>query len=248
MLEPIDRAVVDTSKIVPGASNDHGVANVLYSIVVGYNTKTYPAGQPHPQGWADFWNVEKWPGPRCLRDGAKGTLEYALIADGVAKDSLYPLDVERAFRSLDRLKPHVAAWYVGPAQAVQLLADGEVVLSSIPHTRIVVARKDGAPVDMDWTDGQLDFDWWCIPRGAPHKNVAMEFIASAIDPMQQAKMAELTGLGPSNGEAMGHIAAEQAAVLPSNPEYLDKQFVLNNEWWLDHEAEMIERWQAWKLS
>ena len=53
----------------------------------------------------DYWDAKKFPGPRGMYNAPTYILEFALIADGVPKDKLYPLDVPRAFKSLDRIKP-----------------------------------------------------------------------------------------------------------------------------------------------
>jgi len=61
------------------------------------------------------------------------TIEEALLADGVAKDKLYPLDIDRAFRSLDKIKKDVAVWWTGGAQTSQMLKTGEVDMSSYEY-------------------------------------------------------------------------------------------------------------------
>ena len=63
-----------------------------------------------PASWADFWDVKKFPGKRALRKGPKYTLEFALMADGVAPKDVYKVlagkdGQDRAFKKLDELKP-----------------------------------------------------------------------------------------------------------------------------------------------
>lgn len=248
LLEPIDTSVVDMSKIVPEGRNEFGVMNCYYSMVFGRNTNHFPADKPGPVGWKGFWDVANFPGPRCLKDTPKGALEGALIADGVALADLYPLDIDRAFRKLTELKPHITNWYSGAAQVVQLLSSGEVVLASTSHNRLEAAIADSAPIAVDWTDGRLDSDFWCVPRGAPHKALAMEFIASAIQADQQAEMARLTSLGPTNPDAIALLNADELKGLPSTEERMKGQFWTNNEWWLDNEEKIQRQWELWKLS
>ena len=40
------------------------------------------------------------------------TIPAALVADGVPKDKLYPLDLDRAFKKLDEIKPHIKVWWL----------------------------------------------------------------------------------------------------------------------------------------
>ena len=55
--------------------------------------------------------MQKFPGRRVLRREEVWVTEAALKADGVKEGEFYPIDVARVFRSLDRIKPHIKAWY-----------------------------------------------------------------------------------------------------------------------------------------
>ena len=67
-----------------------------------------------PLTWPDFWDAKKFPGPRGYYNAPTYSLEFALIADGVPKDKLYPIDVPRALKSLDRVKPDEVTRTAGP--------------------------------------------------------------------------------------------------------------------------------------
>ncbi|ELT49477.1 extracellular solute-binding protein, partial [Brucella intermedia] len=108
-------------KFLDSAVNDCGVGAIVWSTAIAYNADKLKDG---PQSWADFWDVKKFPGKRSLRKGAKYTLEFALLADGVSKDEIYdvlstPEGVDRAFKKLDELKPNIVWWEAG-AQPLQL--------------------------------------------------------------------------------------------------------------------------------
>ena len=110
MLMPLDLNVIDDRCSIRGSfATAKRIGGHTLSMVLCYNKKKWP-GEDHPNSWADFWNVEKFPGRRVLRREALWTMEAALKADGVKDSDFYPIDVERAFRSLDRIKPHVKAW------------------------------------------------------------------------------------------------------------------------------------------
>src|SRR6266700_2425004 len=70
----------------------YSVSYEFYSSVLAYSQKTFPKDAPN--SWVDFWDVKKFPGRRALRNHPIATLEAALMADGVAPDKLYPLDVD----------------------------------------------------------------------------------------------------------------------------------------------------------
>ena len=67
--------------IIKAAQQPCGAGIFVWSTALAYNgdrLKTAPAG------WADFWDVKKFPGKRGMRKGAQYNLEFALMADGVA--------------------------------------------------------------------------------------------------------------------------------------------------------------------
>src|SRR5262249_19505988 len=126
MMVPIDFSVVDRSALDPRQlRNPNAIGGASQSMVGCYSKKKWP-GDVHPNSWADFWNVEKFPGRRALRRYAGWTIEAAAKADGVAEKDFYPLDVERAFRSLDRIKPHIKVWWSDNSLAQQLMEQEEV--------------------------------------------------------------------------------------------------------------------------
>jgi mannopine transport system substrate-binding protein len=91
---------------ITGSCLGHGVLFDFGGGVLAYSRDVFPDGRPQPASWADFWNVQAFPGPRSLPN--IGTpwwpLMAALLADGVAPESLFPLDLDRAFRKMDAIK------------------------------------------------------------------------------------------------------------------------------------------------
>src|SRR3546814_19993340 len=68
-----------------------------------------------------------------MRKTPKYSLEFALMADGVPADQVYPTlrtprGVDRAFRKLDEIKPNVV-WWSSISQVPDLLGSREVVMS-----------------------------------------------------------------------------------------------------------------------
>src|SRR3954467_7346143 len=81
ILEKLDYKIIDVSSFRPGLWQDYCVGGDEFSTVRAWNTKTY-AGTG-AQSWADFWDVQKFPGKRSYRKGVAGAFEPALMADGV---------------------------------------------------------------------------------------------------------------------------------------------------------------------
>lgn len=243
LYEPIDFTIVPKDSLMPEAIHTHGVAVCFWSTVLGYNTKSFDA--THPKSWAEFWDIKAFPGPRALRRHPIGNIEFALLADGVAPQNLYPPDLARAFRSLDRIKASVHVWWEAGEQPAQLLSQGEVTLASAWNGRIFNAQKSGNPVAIEWNQGMLDSDWWVIPKGSRNKTLAMEFIRFASSAKRQAEFSMLIPYGPSNPSAEALIPAERAHDLPTSKENRSKQFLVNTAWWAEHQAEVLTQWNAW---
>ena len=116
MFEELDPALFgNEADYVPGAIQPCGVGFFVWSTVLAYNADKLKTA---PTSWADFWDTKKFPGKRGLRKGAKYTLEFALMADGVAPKDVYQVlgtkeGVDRAFKKLDELKPSIQWWEAG---------------------------------------------------------------------------------------------------------------------------------------
>ena len=84
---------------------------------------------------------------------APGVLEIALLADGVAPDKLYPLDLDRAFRKLDTIKSEIV-WWSGGAQSQQLLASGEASVGQFWNGRVFAVQKEQEGIGISWVIGE----------------------------------------------------------------------------------------------
>jgi len=242
--------------IVKEVVHPYGIGNFFYTKVIAFNTEAFPAGGPQPDSWQDVWNVEKFPGPRVIDAGdwVVPPIEYALLADGVSPENLYPLDFERAYDSIGKIKPSVAKFANASAMAPQMLVDGEAVVGAATLGRVVRRKNEGAPIDFSWNQGLMQFDYWIIPKNAPNYENAMKFIEFATRPEVQAAMVELQLLGPVNLKAFDHLPADRAKALPSHPENLKKQVLLSAEFWAskdDGGKSMVEKnqemWNRWSI-
>jgi putative spermidine/putrescine transport system substrate-binding protein len=244
ILEPIDYTVVSKAGIYQEALHPYGVGKAFYSTVLAYNGEKYPKGK-HPKGWKDFWDGVNFPGPKTLQNDPFNNLEFALMADGVPPDKIYPLDLDRAFRSLDKIKPLIKVWWTAGAQPAQLLTDKETDMVSAWNGRIYAIQKQGAKVEIEWNQGMLQFSNWVVPKGAKNKKVAMEFINFTHQPKLQAAYAEFVGYPGLSQEAFKFIKPEFAPNLPTYPEHYKRQVVVNYQWWHENREKVQERWNAW---
>jgi len=246
ILEKISFENIDNSLFYPESNTDHSVSFDFYSTVLAHRSDTY-SEQDAPKNWKDFWDLEKYPGKRSLRRNPRTTLEFALLADGVEIDKLYPLDLDRAFKSLDKVKDQIIWWDSGH-QPVQLLANKEVVMASAFNGRIWNARtKDGIPVVLSWDQGCLDIDAWIIPKGAKNYDNAMKLIEFTSRPEVQIDFTNYISYSPTIIEAYDELSDEAKKVLPTSPENYKLHFFFNAKWWVENEKEIEQRWNQWLL-
>jgi putative spermidine/putrescine transport system substrate-binding protein len=240
LYEKLDFSVIDTKELAPGSFSDYYVGSTVFSVVVAWNDKTIGKA---PQSWAEFWDVEKFPGIRSLRKTARGTLEAALMADGVEPDKLYPLDLDRAIRSLRRIKPHIKAWWGSGAESQQLMKDGGIQMIGAWNARIDSVVTDGAPMKYTYNQGIMDFGCWAIVKGSKKKDLAMKILAEFVKRDYQAEMSRLSKYGAANTRILetGKISPEAARLLPTAPDNLKRQIFLNPQWWAANGARAVER-------
>ena len=246
LLEKLDFNVIDKTDLDTSLTTDYSVGAELYAVAISYDTTTFPTGK-QPTTWAQFWDTKSYPGGRALWKYAPSTLEIALLADGVKPEELYPLDVERAFKSLDKIKKDINVWWTTGAQPAQLLTDNEVALAGAWNGRITSAKEQGASVDVEFNQSILMADSWVVVKGAPQKDLAMKFIAFATAPEQQANYAKLIPYGVVNSKAYDLLDEATKAKMASSPEKRPKQIMLDVNYWLDNYDTINERFQNWLI-
>ncbi|OJY27396.1 ABC transporter substrate-binding protein [Gemmobacter sp. LW-1] len=261
MLEEIDPAMLPpapdgtpaTEDFLPGALTDCAVATIVFSTVFAYDSSKFPEG---PTSIHDFFDLEKFPGKRAMRKGAKANLEMALMADGVPAADVYatletPEGVDRAFAMLDKIKKDTIWWEAG-AQPPQLLADGEVAMTTAYNGRIFAAAvAEGKPFQVVW-DGQVyEYDLFVIPKGAPNLEEAKKFLAYATDTQRLADQAKWISYGParkSSGALVGLYQdgkTEMGPHMPTAAANLTNALPSSYEFWVDRDSELNERFNAW---
>ena len=234
-------------RFLDSAVSDCGVGAIVWSTAIAYDGDKLKEG---PKNWADFWNVEKFPGKRSLRKGPKYTLEFALLADGVPKDEIYDVlgteeGVDRAFKKLDELKPNIVWWESG-AQPLQFLASGEVAMTSAYNGRITgINRSEGKNFKVVWPGSIYAVDSWVVLKDAENKDAAQDFIAFASQPDDQAKLPEFVAYGLPVMEAAAKVPAEFAKDLPTDPDNMTDAISLDVDFWIDNTETLTQRFNAW---
>ncbi len=237
-----------SADFIDGALGDCYVANIYWSTVYAYDKSVFTGAQPKTM--ADFFDTKKFPGKRGMQKNPKPNLEFALIADGVATKDVYKLletkaGVDRAFAKLDSIKDDVVWWESG-AQPPQLLADGEVVMTTAYNGRLFNAiYQEGKPFEIVW-DGQiLDTDLWVIPKGSKNKQVAMDFIAFTTGTKPLADQSLWISYGPARKSSSSLVKADILPHLPTSPQNFKNPLQNDFEFWADNADSLNERFNAW---
>lgn len=251
-LPPAPDGTPAAEDFIEGTIGECGIGSVIWSTAVAYNQNAFPDGGP--QTINDFFDLEKFPGRRGLRKSADVNLEWALLADGVPADQVYELleteeGINRAFAKLDTIKGNVVWWEAG-SQPPQLLADGEVVMTSGYSSRIFNAINDeNQPFTIVW-DGQVwDRDVWMIPRGTPRLEAATQFVNFTSETEQQAAITNSSSYGPVRESAIALIGqhattgVEMRNFVPTA--HLENAIESDSEFWATYRDELFERFNSW---
>ena len=244
---------LDYSKIggkdayLPEAANPCGVGAIVYDFILAYDRDKQ---KDPPQSWADFFDRKKYPGKRALRMGPKTTLEIALIGDGVAPADVYkvlgtPTGVDRAFKKLDTIKNDLVFWKAG-AQPPQLLASGEVAMTSAYNGRIDAAnRNDRRNFGIVWNGALFTVDSWVILKGSPHMEEAYRFLDFVGQPQNQAKLPQYIAYGVTNKNATPLIDPKYLPELPTAPQNMTNVELISPDFWLENLDKLTERFNTW---
>lgn len=231
-----------------GTLHECGIGEIVWSTVFAFDASKFSGAKP--TSLADLFDTEKFPGKRGLRKTPRVNLEWALMADGVAVGDVYdvlstPEGVDRAFAVLDRIKDSVLWWEAG-AQPPQMLADGEVMMTSAYNGRLFNAIfTEGKPFEIIW-DGQVwDIDLWGIPKGTPNLETTLDFVKFSTDTQRLADQTKWISYGPVRKSSMALVAPEMLPHMPTYEENFKTALQNDFEWWADHQDEMNERFAAW---
>lgn len=235
-----------------GTVTDCAVGTIVWSTVIAYDTNKVKGYKTI----ADFFDTKKFPGKRGMRKTPKINLEWALMASGTPADKVYDElgteeGINKAFATLDKIKNDVIWWEAG-AQPPQMIADGEVVMTSVYNGRIFNAiAVEKKPFEISW-DGQIwDIDLWGIPAGTPRFKEAWDFVKFSTDTQRLADQASWISYGPTRKSSVPLIGKHATAgipMLPHMPTAPDNfKTALQNDFifWADNSDELNERFNAW---
>jgi putative spermidine/putrescine transport system substrate-binding protein len=231
--------------LVDPAYRDYCAGGYGYAVVLGYS-KSLPAT---PNNWADFFDTQRFPGKRALPKGLyPGIVELALLADGVPRDKVQPVDFDRGFKKLDTIKSDVL-FFDSNAQAQQYLVQGSASMAATANNRMQQLKDQNAPVDYIWQDA-IFFPWsgFVMPPNLPHRDATNALIDWLSAPSEQAFVARTLRLSPTVSKAFKQLSTAEKALLPNSPANRVRVYSLNTAKAAKQDAEYAKRYTAWVSS
>jgi len=262
LLDRIDKASLGPGPDGQSAAEDFldgalpacGVASVAWSTAIAFDRKAL--AKAAPTKIADLLDTRRFPGKRALPNSPRYTLELALLADGVAPESVYvelgtPSGLDRAFQALDKIKPHIL-WWDKAQEPIDWLIEKKVAMAASYSNRLFHAAAGNKRIAVLWNGQIYDLDLWAIPKRAPNKKLAKQFIAFATEPARLAAQAELIAYGPMRKSAVAlvgrhpEIDVEMKPYLPTTPENFQLALKFDEAWWTEHGGEIGKRFKTWR--
>ena len=204
-----------------------------------------------PRSWAEFWDTNRFKGKRSLysniSDGS--VLEGALLADGVALDKLYPLDVDRALKSLERLGRSNIIWHSTNQEPIQQLTSGAVSLASAFDGRVILANRAGANLGFAPEQSAVSGNPYCVVKTCAHQKEAFQLLNYMLtETKADAQYMELTNYAVPNTAALPLVSPEVQAILPTSPTLKDKVFIKDDAWWAANLQSATQKFKEWQLA
>jgi putative spermidine/putrescine transport system substrate-binding protein len=250
LLEPIDYSIVKADHLEPQWKTEYGVYTSTGASVIAFNTDAFPEGK-EPQSWADFWNVDQFPGARSLYGRLYYNYEAAMRAAGVAATDIYPATDEKvklAMAKLTEIKPHVTVWWTAGAQPPQLLSTGEVTMALAWSGRIFDAMRENSPVSMTFKDAIAWGNAYVVPKATPYRDLAMEVISYAISQEAQERLVPIGTYGPVLASASATASADQARFMVTHPDNAKGSVIFNDQEVAKYWTKWEEDWQKFLLA
>lgn len=242
--EPLPASLFDASDLSIPATKDL-VPFYTFAGGIAYDPKRYAADKA-PKNFIEYFDTKTFPGRRTFRNRPYETLEAALLADGIAPSKLYPLDVDRAFKVLDRIKSSVAKWTDATPQTVSLLQTNEVDFSYTYSARVRATTMTGQGLAFSFAQTLNGVEYLSVLKNAPNRDNALKFVSYALQPKAQAAVMERLGYTPNSKKALTMLSAEARKWMPNMES--DQNVILDEQWWSANFEQLSRRFKEWVLT
>ena len=254
-LEPRSLFTSDAlADFTPSGPTRCSVPQNAYARVMAFDDRAFPGIKP--TSIEDFFDTERFPGPRAVQRSPDGILEWALLAEGVPPEQVYGLlstdrGLKLAFRRLDSIRDDII-WWQDPAEPAAMLADGRAAMAAGFNGRFFdMAHHRGAPIDIVWDGRIIGIEVWVIAASSDAPEAARAFVAHASRPASMARLATRIPYGPTRRSAFDRIALNPAtgapmrSYLPNAPQHGGRSLLQDSTWYANTEDLRLRRFRAW---
>lgn len=245
LFEPLDLSAVDETDLVEQTVGECYIGSFVNASPLAYRTDAFPDPETAPKTIQDYFDVENFPGQRgILTNLQNGILEYALLADGVAPDALYPLDVDRALAKLDTIRGDTMfAPNVGALQ--QAVGANQVDMFLLSDSRLVPLMDDGTDITVVWDVTVASINGFAVPKGSSKKAAAEQFLATLVEPEPVAGITEDLGTAPVNLAAPLNLSENAKKVEVYGPANTGTTVLQDVDWYADNFNEVTTQLTNW---
>jgi spermidine/putrescine-binding protein len=246
LLQPLPKALKKRLDKVsyPGAVTRYGITFLRSATVLLCNRAMVSRCPTTPR---EFWNTKTFKGPRTMfADGWVEGLIYALEADGVSQKHLFPLDVNRAFRSLDRIRGSINVWWANPGHGEQVFRDGQVAMGTIYDGRASLISSDNNNMKVSFRGAVATRELLVVPKNAPNPKAAwalIEWYATHARAQAQFTIERRNGL--SNPKEFRYIPKSVSNSIASTPKNAAQAVRVDFAWVQKNRDRVYRRWQDW---
>ncbi len=223
-----------------------GVRLLSNATLLAYKVDAFDGSAP--QTWADMWDLKTFPGGRAFPnfDDPWRVMAAALLADGVSRENLFPLDIDRALSKLEEIRPAISLWWKSGDQSMQGFRNGEYSIGQIWMTRAKALKSEGHAVAWSYNAAFLVGDRIALIKNAVNQDNALKLLDYWLNtPEAQAKVCDVLSCTPPSKAAISMMSAEARADMPSGDEMENYVVVPDAKWINENAALMLERWNNW---
>ncbi|MFQ1002693.1 extracellular solute-binding protein [Modestobacter sp. SSW1-42] len=245
LFQPVEYTGVPETDLVEGAVGECYVGGFINSTPFAYRTEAFPDPATAPKTIEDFFDVQAFPGQRgILTNVQNGILEYPLLADGVAPDAMYPLDVDRALAKLDTIRDVTTfAPNVGALQ--QAVGSGQVDMFMLSDSRLLPLLEQGLDATIVWDKTVTTLSAFAVPKGAPNGAAASKFVSSLTDPAAVAAISADLGTAPTNTKAELQLSENQKKLEVYGPVNTGETVLQDVDWYAENYNEVTTKLTNW---
>lgn len=226
---------------IPNGVTEYGVLLGTTGYVIACNMSKITACPKNP---AEFWDTKAFPGRRAMVSNPFGAMASALVADGVAPNEVFPMDIDRAFKKLKEIKPHVAIWATSGDQQVQIMRDAQVDMSIMWNGRAKSVIDSGVPLKLEWGGSLANPNYLVVIKGGPNTKAAMNYLEwYGLHAKPQAEVARKLAYGMSHKEVANLLTPAEAALLPEGGNNAETQVLLDGNWWAQNSDKVAPMWK-----